>query len=630
MSANWPSPFADRRFAWLGRAAAGGRDLVRVLPAQDRRPPRARLWQTVEQLKPLAAELRLGDLRRRRQSRPRARRLWSTALRERAGLAAAAASDLRQRARAPRSRRSRARYWAAGVRQIVALRGDRPKDAAAAAERRRTTASPPIWSRALRRIGDFEISVAAYPETHPEAASPAADLDNLKRKLDAGASRAITQYCFDTETVLRFRDRMVAAGITAPLAVGIMPVHDFGQVRRFSERCGAGVPGWLGALFEGLDDDPAERRWIAACVAAEQARRLIVEGIRELHFYTLNRAELTIAACRLLGLRAAPRPRRRLSAQRDGRFPRHPRAPRAAVRRRHGHPDPGPRALGRGRLLGQGELLRDAQPEPARPDRARSTAAISRPAPMRSRPTASAARRSRSASSTSASGRSRSTGAPPSSRARRSPQFAGDGRARFVIGAIGPGTRLPSLGHIAYRTPRAGVRGPGGRPDRGRRRRDPVRDLPGPAPGQGRGQRRPASRCARPAGSCRSWSRSRSRPPARMLVGTDIAAARDHRRRARRADHRPQLRDRPAGDGRAPGAPRRELAGADLGAAERRPARAGRRPDPLSARRPRARRLARALRHRGRRRRSSAAAAAPRPSTSGRSTRMLRRLAEDG
>jgi methylenetetrahydrofolate reductase (NADPH) len=192
-------------------------------------------------------------------------------------------------------------YWAAGVRHIVALRGDSPKDARGANGAHYGFAVELV--AALRRLADFEISVAAYPEPHPEAASPEADFDNLKRKIDAGADRAITQYCFETDLVLRLRDRMVAAGITAPLSVGILPVHNFIQVRRFSERCGAAVPDWLAALFEGLDDDPEQQALVAASVAAEQARRLIIEGIKELHFYTLNRAELTIAACRLLGLR---------------------------------------------------------------------------------------------------------------------------------------------------------------------------------------------------------------------------------------------------------------------------------------------------------------------------------------
>jgi methylenetetrahydrofolate reductase (NADPH) len=287
-----------------------------VAPAQDQRPPAAlisfeffppktpaaatRLWQTVGQLKPLAPHYVSVTCGAGGNPAEGTAPLVDT-LRADAGLCAVAHLTC---ASAPRSaiEAIARRYWDAGVRQLVALRGDRPKDAAS-----RPAGTYHAFAldlvQALRRIADFEISVAAYPETHPEAASSAADLDNLKRKLDAGAVRAITQYCFETAQVLRFRDRMAAAGITAPLAVGIMPVHDFAQIRRFSEGCGAGVPGWLGARFEGLEGDPAERVRVGAEIAADQARRLIAEGIRELHLYTLNRAEPTLAACRLLGLR---------------------------------------------------------------------------------------------------------------------------------------------------------------------------------------------------------------------------------------------------------------------------------------------------------------------------------------
>jgi methylenetetrahydrofolate reductase (NADPH) len=258
-----------------------------------------RLWRTIEQLKPLAPHY-VSVTCGAGGNPAEGTAALVDALRQKAGLRAVAHLTC---ASAPRDALDviARRYWDAGVRQIVALRGDRPKHEAprAAATHHRFALD---LVRALRRIADFELSVAAYPETHPEAASPAADLDNLKRKLDAGACRAITQYCFETATVLRLRDRMAAAGITAPLAVGIMPVHDFAQIRRFSEGCGAGVPGWLGALFEGLEDDPAERLRVGARVAAEQAARLLAEGIRELHLYTLNRAEPTLAACRLLGL----------------------------------------------------------------------------------------------------------------------------------------------------------------------------------------------------------------------------------------------------------------------------------------------------------------------------------------
>jgi methylenetetrahydrofolate reductase (NADPH) len=223
------------------------------------------------------------------------------ALRTRAGLCAVAHLTC---ATAPREmiEQIAESYWASGARHLVALRGDPPKDGKWRPNGAHYGFAVDLVA-ALRQLHRFEISVAAYPEAHPQAASPEADFDNLKRKIDAGASRAITQYCFDTDAILRLRDRMVAAGIKAPLAVGILPVHNFAQVRRFSEGCGAGVPDWLAALFDGLDDDPEQRALVAASVAAEQARRLIVEGIKELHFYTLNRAELTVAACRLLGLR---------------------------------------------------------------------------------------------------------------------------------------------------------------------------------------------------------------------------------------------------------------------------------------------------------------------------------------
>jgi methylenetetrahydrofolate reductase (NADPH) len=300
MSAITQTRFADRRFAWLGEPLPDVGISFEFFPAKT---PAAetRLWQTVEKLKALAPSY-VSVTCGAGGNPAEGTQALVTALRE-AGLPAVPHLTC---ASAPRRaiEQIAASYRAAGFRQIVALRGDRPKDGSHDDPDRYRFAAELV--AALRRIGSFEISVAAYPEPHPEAQSAAADLDNLKRKIDAGASRAITQYCFDTETVLRFRDRMSAAGIAVPLAVGILPVHDFGQVRRFSERCGAGVPPWLSALFEDLDDEPSQAALIAACVAAEQARRLIVEGIPQLHFYTLNRAELTIAACRLLGLRTAP------------------------------------------------------------------------------------------------------------------------------------------------------------------------------------------------------------------------------------------------------------------------------------------------------------------------------------
>ena len=201
-------------------------------------------------------------------------------------------------------------YWQAGVRHIVALRGDAVAGSGPYQPHPGGYAYAADLVEGLKRVADFEISVAAYPETHPDAVSPQADLDNLKRKLDAGASRAITQFFFDFELFLRFRDRVRAAGITAPLTPGILPVTNFGQLVKFSQSCGASVPPWLAKLFEGLDEDPETRRLVAATLAAEQCRRLQDYGVDEFHFYTLNRAELTFAICHILGLRPQPLPAR--------------------------------------------------------------------------------------------------------------------------------------------------------------------------------------------------------------------------------------------------------------------------------------------------------------------------------
>jgi methylenetetrahydrofolate reductase (NADPH) len=194
-------------------------------------------------------------------------------------------------------------YWDAGVRHIVALRGD----PAPGTEYVPHPGGYPYASdlvAGLLAVAPFEISVGAYPETHPAASSPEADLDALRRKLDAGATRAITQYFFDTDLYLRFLDRCLAAGITAPVVPGIMPVTNFAQIARFSALCGASVPEWLGRLFEGTEDEPELRRMIGMVVAAEQVRLLQANGVDEFHFYTLNRPELTYAIAHLLGCRA--------------------------------------------------------------------------------------------------------------------------------------------------------------------------------------------------------------------------------------------------------------------------------------------------------------------------------------
>ena len=198
-------------------------------------------------------------------------------------------------------------YWSAGIRHIVALRGDPPAGGAAYRPHPAGYAYAADLVAGLRRVADFEISVAAYPETHPEALSAERDLDNLKGKVDAGASRAITQYFFDVDLYLRFRDRAARAGIAVPIVPGILPVTNYAQVKKFSASCGASIPSWMEGHFAGLDDDPDTRRLVAASIAAEQCRRLHAEGVHEFHFYTLNRADLIVAICHLLGVRA-PRP----------------------------------------------------------------------------------------------------------------------------------------------------------------------------------------------------------------------------------------------------------------------------------------------------------------------------------
>ncbi len=196
-----------------------------------------------------------------------------------------------------------AHYWDMGVRHLVALRGDAPPNGDS------YVAHPDGYPYAedmvagLKKVADFDISVAAYPEVHPEAPDPLFDLDNLKRKLDAGASRAITQFFFDVDVFLRFRDLATAAGIDSTIVPGILPITRFPQLERFAERCGASVPAWLRERFAGLDDDFETRQMIAASVAIEQVHKLQAEGISEFHFYTLNRSELTFAICHALGVR---------------------------------------------------------------------------------------------------------------------------------------------------------------------------------------------------------------------------------------------------------------------------------------------------------------------------------------
>ena len=199
-------------------------------------------------------------------------------------------------------------YWRSGIRHIVALRGDPPEDVDRYEPHPGGYAYASDLVAGLKRVADFEISVAAFPEVHPEAASAEADLDNLKRKIDAGATRAITQFFFDADIYLRFLDRARAAGVTVPIVPGILPVTNFARVVQFAALCGTRVPGWMADLFEGLDDRPETRKLVAATVAAEQCRALYANGVNDFHFYTLNRAELTYAICHVLGVRPKAEP----------------------------------------------------------------------------------------------------------------------------------------------------------------------------------------------------------------------------------------------------------------------------------------------------------------------------------
>ncbi len=202
--------------------------------------------------------------------------------------------------------------WDAGIRHIVALRGDPPGAPIGAPY----TPHPDGYAYAadlvqgLLRIAPFEISVAAYPETHPAAPDAAFDLDNLRRKVDAGAHRAITQFFFDTDAFLRFRDRAAAAGIAVPIVPGILPITNFARTTEFARACGASIPPWLALLFDGLDATPDTRQLVAATVAVEQCRVLQHHGVDAFHFYTLNRAELTLGICRILGIRPGRSARR--------------------------------------------------------------------------------------------------------------------------------------------------------------------------------------------------------------------------------------------------------------------------------------------------------------------------------
>jgi methylenetetrahydrofolate reductase (NADPH) len=291
-------------------ARAGARPLVSFEFFPPKTPEmEAKLWQTVKRLEPLGPRFvsvtyGAGGTTRERTHSTVLRIRQETTLEPAAHLTCigAASAEIDEIAR---------RYWQAGIRHLVALRGDAPPGEG---PYRPYPGGYPYAAdlvAGLRRVADFELSVAAYPETHPEAPSASADLDNLKRKIDAGATRAITQFFFDVEVYLRFLDRAAGAGISLPIVPGILPVTNFAQVRKFAAACGASLPDWMAPMFDGLDDDPDTRRLVAASIAAEQCRLLQAAGIGEFHFYTLNRADLIVAICHMIGVRApAPVPAR--------------------------------------------------------------------------------------------------------------------------------------------------------------------------------------------------------------------------------------------------------------------------------------------------------------------------------
>jgi methylenetetrahydrofolate reductase (NADPH) len=263
----------------------------------------ATLWASIERLAPLNANFvsvtyGAGGSTRERTHSTVSRLVRETALKPAAHLTCVAATqdEVNEVVRS---------YWDAGVRHIVALRGDPVAGVGAAYE-----PHPGGYAQAcdlvesIKRIADFEVSVSAYPEKHPEAASLDADIDALRRKVDAGATRAITQFFFDNDLYLRYLDRVRARGITIPIVPGILPVQNFKQAANFAQRTGASVPDWLAARFAGLDQDVETRKLIAAAVAAEQVLDLVDRGVSDFHFYTMNRADLVYAICHLLGLRA--------------------------------------------------------------------------------------------------------------------------------------------------------------------------------------------------------------------------------------------------------------------------------------------------------------------------------------
>jgi methylenetetrahydrofolate reductase (NADPH) len=307
-----PSSLAEARallLSPLGPVARAGSNRNAVNVSFEFFPPKtdaaeANLWSAIRRLEPLnpafvSVTYGAGGSTRERTHRTVQRIISETTLRPAAHLTCVEAS----RAEVDEVIEG---YKALGVDHVVALRGDPPGSAGiggAYTPRADGYANATELTAALGRIGGFEVTVGAYPEKHPESPPIDHDIEVLKAKVDAGATRAVTQFFFDIEAFLRFRDRVRAAGVTIPLIPGVMPVTNFAGLQRMTAACGAALPDWLAGHFEGLDDDPETRKLLAASIAAETCARLQEEGFSDFHFYTLNRAELVYAICRVLGVR---------------------------------------------------------------------------------------------------------------------------------------------------------------------------------------------------------------------------------------------------------------------------------------------------------------------------------------
>lgn len=307
-----PSSLAEARallLSPLGPVARAGSNRSSVNVSFEFFPPKtdaaeANLWSAIRRLEPLnpafvSVTYGAGGSTRERTHRTVQRIISETALRPAAHLTCVEAS----RAEVDEVIKG---YKAIGVDHIVALRGDPPGSSGiggAYTPRADGYANATELTAAIGSIGGFEVTVGAYPEKHPESPSIDHDIEVLKAKVDAGATRAVTQFFFDIEAFLRFRDRVRAAGVTIPLIPGVMPVSNFAGLKRMTAACGASLPDWLAAHFDGLDDDPETRKLLAASIAAETCARLQEEGFSDFHFYTLNRAELVYAICRVLGVR---------------------------------------------------------------------------------------------------------------------------------------------------------------------------------------------------------------------------------------------------------------------------------------------------------------------------------------